>query len=43
MKLISRRVFGVAVEEVAGDQAGFTDSIEELIAALARGLLIGSP
>ena len=34
MKLVARRVLRVAVEHVAGDQAGLADAVEELVAAL---------
>lgn len=34
VKLVSRRVLHAAAEHVAGNQAGFTDPVEELVAAL---------
>lgn len=38
VQLVPRSVLGISVEEVAGDQAGFADSVEELIAPLDPSL-----
>jgi hypothetical protein len=40
VELVSRRVLGVAVEDVSSNESGFADAIEELVAALVGGLLV---